>query len=140
MCVCVSSYDQTESLAQVRPDRAACATVQIRRASRAHRWRGRHATETRRRDTGAGRRAMVHTRHDFLRRAPEVCVVQLLRLVLVENRIEGGVLAADVEDVTKVLNFFRRADPARDELLPFTHLLRQLVLEGRDLHTNHGVT
>ena len=70
--MCPRTIYDTTSLAQVRPDRAARAAVQVRRASRPHRRRRRDATETRRRDTGdAGRRAMVHARHDLLRRTPE---------------------------------------------------------------------
>ena len=70
---------------------------------------------------------------------PEVRVVQFLRLMFVEDRVQGGVLAADVEDVTEVLDLLGGADPARDELLPLTHLLRQLVLQRRDLHGKDSV-
>ena len=59
--------------------------------------------------------------------------------MFVEDRVQRGVLAADVEDVTEVLDLLGRADPARDELLPLAHLLRQLVLECRDLHGNDSV-
>ena len=113
--------------------------MQVRRTARAD-GRGRsYSTEPSGGATATGRRAVVDAWHHLLRRTAEVGVVEFLRLVLVEDWVESRVLTADVEDVSQVLHLFRGSDPARDELLTFVHLLRELVLECRDLQMNGDI-